>query len=229
MKLNKETKQQLLELWQQRKIALEGNILKIIDSDGDQQFQKYIDDALSKDKNSRRKRLEITKKVQTQNNELIKWKEENEQIQNELKLSLDKTEKSMNEVQSAMIEAEKSKEEAEIARSEAEIARLEAESAKIEAENAKLSAENDLDLIQKKTQFELMGSIIRVALWVISGVGIITTVVYIVAIINKLDTSIIGSTWSNIIGILLTNSFSIVGTIMGVKYASESKEKPTNI
>jgi hypothetical protein len=35
------------------------------------------------------------------------------------------------------------------------------------------------------------------------------------------DTAIIGSTWSNIVGILLTNAFSIVGTIMGVKYASE--------
>ena len=35
----------------------------------------------------------------------------------------------------------------------------------------------------------------------------------------------ISKSWSNIIGILPTNSFSIVGTIMGVKYASESKEK----
>ena len=30
---------------------------------------------------------------------------------------------------------------------------------------------------------------------------------------------------SNLFGILLTNSFSIIGTIMGVKYASDNKEK----
>jgi len=29
-----------------------------------------------------------------------------------------------------------------------------------------------------------------------------------------MDTDIIGSTWSNMFGILLTNSFSIVGTIL---------------
>ena len=34
----------------------------------------------------------------------------------------------------------------------------------------------------------------------------------------------ISLTWSNIIGILLTNAFSIVGTIMEVKYESEKKD-----
>ena len=218
MKLNKETKKQLLDLWHERRIALEGNILKVIDSEGDDEFQKYIDEALNKDKEIRRKRLEITRQVQSQNNELIKWKEGNEKIQEELKLSLEKTEKSMFEAQQATVEAESAKEEAESAR-------IEAEKAKIEAENAKLAAENDLDLIQKKTQFELIGTIIRVALWVILGVGIVTTAVYLIALFTGVDTAVIGSTWSNIIGILLTNSFSIVGTIMGVKYASESKEK----
>ena len=42
----------------------------------------------------------------------------------------------------------------------------------------------------------------------------------IVAIVTKSDTQIIGSTWSNMFGILLTNSFSIVGTILGVKYGT---------
>ena len=225
MKLNKETKKQLLELWSERKIGIEGNILKVIDSEGDEEFQKYIEESLNKDKENRRKRLEITRQVQAQNNELIKWKEENEQIQAELKGSLEMSEKSVHEVQEAMKEAETAKIEAETAKIEAENARVEAEKAKIEAENAKLAAENDLDLIQKKTQFELIGTIIRVALWVILGVGVVTTGVYLIALFTGVDTAVIGSTWSNIIGILLTNSFSIVGTIMGVKYASESKEK----
>lgn len=224
MKLNKDTKKQLLDLWRERKIALEGNILKVIDSEGDEEFQKYIDEALNKDKESRRKRLEITRQVQSQNNELIKWKEENESIQEELRKSLEATEKSMLEVQQAMIDAEMAKEEAEMARIEAESAKEEAEIAKEEAENAKVAAENDLDLIQKKTQFELIGTIIKVALWVILGVGIVTTGVYLIALYTGVDTAVIGSTWSNIVGILLTNSFSIVGTIMGVKYASEKSD-----
>jgi hypothetical protein len=224
MKFNKETKKQLIDLWQERKIALEGNILKIIDTEGDEEFQKYIDDALSKDKESRRKRLEITRQVQTQNIELINWKEENETIQEELKNSLEVKEKSMLDVQQAIIQAETAKEEAEMARFEAEKAKEEAEKAREEAVNAKTIAENDLDLIQKKTQFELMGTIIKVALWVILGVGVVTTAVFMIALFTGMDTAVIGSTWSNIVGILLTNSFSIVGTIMGVKYATEKSD-----
>ena len=45
-----------------------------------------------------------------------------------------------------------------------------------------------------------------------------------VALVKGLDTVLLGSTWSNMFSILLTNSFSIIGTIMGVKYASEEKE-----
>jgi hypothetical protein len=48
---------------------------------------------------------------------------------------------------------------------------------------------------------------------------------YGLAIINDKETQIIGSTWSNMFGILLTNAFSIVGTIMGVKYASEKNNE----
>ena len=79
-------------------------------------------------------------------------------------------------------------------------------------------------MVQKKKQFELIGTIVRAALWVILGVGVVTTTLYIMALYSGVDTTVIGSTWSNIIGILLTNSFSIVGTIMGVKYASNNKK-----
>ena len=89
-------------------------------------------------------------------------------------------------------------------------------------------AENDLDLLQKKTQFELIGNIVRISLFVIIGVGITTTGVYMVALFSGKDTEIIASTWSNMFGILLTNSFSIIGTIMGVKYAASSKKEEGN-
>lgn len=225
MELNKETKKQLLDLWKKRKISLSGNILKVIDADGDEELKKYLDESIQRDNEVRRKRLDVTKKVQSQNDELIVWKEENEKIQKELLDSLKKTEESMQESERLREEAEKAKEEAEASMLEAQSAKEEAEIAREEAENAKNAAENDLDLIQKKTQFELIGTIIRVALWVILGVGVVTTMVYLIALFTGVDTAVIGSTWSNIVGILLTNSFSIVGTIMGVKYASEKESK----
>lgn len=92
------------------------------------------------------------------------------------------------------------------------------------AEEAKVAAINDLDIMQKKTQFELIGSIVSYALYVIVGTGIITTGMYIMSILSASpETTLIGNTWSNLFGILLTNSFSIIGTIMGVKYANSNK------
>jgi Fe2+ transport system protein B len=216
IKIDKKTKEQLIQLHQTKKISLEGNILKVIDVDGDIEFQKYINESIEKDNTTRKKRLEITKQIQKQNKELTDWKTENERIQTELleTLELNKT---------AIIEAENAKEEAELSKEKAEKAMVEAITARAEAESAKANAENDLELIQKKSQFELIGTIVKVALWVIMGVGVTTTLMFLIALFAGVDTSVIGSTWSNIIGILLTNAFSIVGTIMGVKYASEKK------
>ena len=224
IKLDKKTKDQLIDLYKTKKVALEGNILKLIDPDGDVELENYLKETTEKDKDTRRKRLEVTRKVQSQNNDLIKWKEENEKIQLELKESLEQTENSMKEMEILKEEAEKARLEAERLKEEADNARHEAENARLEAENAKKVAENDLELMQKKTQFELIGTIVKVALWVILGVGGVTTVMYLIALSTGLDTTVIGSTWSNIIGILLTNAFSIVGTIMGVKYASEKRD-----
>ena len=225
IKLDKNTKSQLIELYKTKKIGLEGNILKLIDSEGDEEFTSYVKESIDRDKDNRRKRLDITKQVQSQNNDLNKWKNENERVNKELTIALEEAEESNKGMLVAKQEAEDSLEEAQKARIEAENARVEAENARVEAENAKISAESDLDLIQKKSQFELIGTIVKVALWIILGVGVVTTVVYLIAMFSGVDTSVIGSTWSNIIGILLTNSFSIVGTIMGVKYASEKSDK----
>lgn len=226
IKIDKETKKQLLELWRVRKIGLEGNLLKLIDSDNDEDFEQYILEASEKDKDSRKKRLDMTKQVQSQNRDLIVWKEENEKIQKELKESLAKTEETMLQVTKSKEEAEKLKEEAELAKTESEHAKEEAIKAKQLAEQAKNTAINDLDVMQKRTQFELISVIVKVALGVILGVGIITTLLYAIVLIKGVDNPIVSSTWSNLLGILLTNSFSIIGTIMGIKYASDSdKEK----
>jgi Fe2+ transport system protein B len=224
IRFDKKTKVQLLELWDSKKIGLEGNLLKLIDTEDDEELKKYLQEASEKDKDSRRKRLELTKQIQTQNKELLNWKEENERIQSELRDSLSKTEESMMLANLAKEEAEKMREEAEQLRLEAEASKEVAIKAKSEAEQAKNAALNDLDVMQKKTQFELISVIVRVALWVIIGVGVITTLLYAIVLFKGIDNPIISSTWSNLLGILLTNSFSIIGTIMGIKYASDKKD-----
>jgi len=105
---------------------------------------------------------------------------------------------------------------------ELKVALDESEVLRNQAEEAKDKALDDLDIMQKKTQFELIGTIVKVALFVIIGVGVITSIMYGIALMAGQDTQIIGSTWSNMFGILLTNAFSIVGTIMGVKYATDN-------
>jgi Fe2+ transport system protein B len=203
MELDKEIEGLFISLAKSKKIYLEGNILKVLKS-SNSEFKDYLKVAKEKDSTTRKKRLEITKKVQQQNKELEIAAGENDRVNKQLSKALAETENAM--------------EEARAAEKEAVIARA-------EAEKAMETALGDLDLMQKKSQFELIGTIVRVALFVIIGVGVLTTIMYGLAIINDKETQIIGSTWSNMFGILLTNAFSIVGTIMGVKYASEKNNE----
>ncbi len=139
----------------------------------------------------------------------------------DLEQTLKNVEESKEQIESQNNELLQWREDNEKMQEELKDAVQKSEVARLEAERAKENAENDLDIMQKKTQFELIGTIVKVSLFVILGVGVTTTGMYAMAIMSGVDTSVIGSTWSNIIGILLTNAFSIIGTIMGVKYASE--------
>ena len=100
----------------------------------------------------------------------------------------------------------------------------EAEKSKEEALKSKDAAVNDLDLLQKRTQNQLIESIVKVSLWVVCGVGVVTTLLFTVTLVKGIENKIVESMWSNMFGILLTNSFSIIGTIMGVKYASSGEK-----
>lgn len=203
---------ELLKLAKEKKIYLEGNILKVLSADaGDTEFIEYLKTCKDRDVDSRRKRLQVTKQVQKQNKDLESAAKENVRVNKQL-------EKALGEAITSAEHATKSKEEAELAKEESERLRF-------KAEQAKELAETDLSILQKKTQTELMGSIVRVALWVIMGVGVITTALYIFVLLLGHDSKIIESTWSNLFGILLTNSFSIIGTIMGVKHASSIDKK----
>ena len=214
------TKSKLLELKEVKGITLEGNILKLIDAGDDEVFKDYLDESIKKDKDTRRRRLDITKKIQSQNNELSKSQKENDRVNRQLNKALKETDIFYRGAIKAKDDAESSKIEALHQKRKAENARKESEKAREEAENAKKVAETDLEIIQKKSQFELIGTIVKVALYIILGVGLVTTALYLVVLFNGMDSTIIGSTWTNIISILLTNSFSIIGTIMGVKYAN---------
>jgi PAS domain S-box-containing protein len=99
---------------------------------------------------------------------------------------------------------------------------------RLSIELEKNAALEDLDATLKKSQNELIGVIVKSALGVILSVGFITTVMYSFAILSNKDTQIIGSTWSNMFSVLLTNAFSIVGTIMGIKYATSDEKKDKN-
>ena len=218
VKIDKNTKSQLIELQRTKNISLEGNILKVIDSSDDPEFEIYVNDSISKDRESRKKRLEITKQIQLQNKNLTELNSENERINSEIKSALSDMEESKEKIESQNSELIEWREKNESITQELH-------KALISAEESKKLAENDLDILQKKTQFELIGTIVRIALFVIIGVGLITTAVYMIALFLGKDTAIIGSTWSNMFGILLTNSFSIIGTIMGVKYAASSEKE----
>ena len=225
MKIEKSIRDFFLGLQKNKKLFLEGNLLKVIEADeGDDEFAKYLEDAIEKDKASRKRRLEITKQVQEQNAELLKKQEENQNLTDNLRDALSKAEESTAEAEKLAKEAELAREEAVKSEANAIRAKEEADLARKEAESAKNVALNDLDIIQKRSQTELIGTIVKVALLVIISVGVITTGLYAIAMWTGKDTQIIGSTWSNMFGILLTNAFSIVGTIMGVKYASEKNE-----
>lgn len=184
---SEDVKKSLINLASEKNVFLEGNITKLIDAESDEKFKNYIEDCISKDKETRKKRLDITKTIQSQNKELVEWKANNEKLNNDLKLALENSEK------------------------------------------AKQVAENDLDLLQKKTQNELVGSIVKVALYIICSVGLITSALFAVTLFTDIENKIVESSWSNMFSIMLTNSFSIVGTIMGVKYASDKKNLSTQV
>lgn len=221
MKFCREDIERLIDLKKTRGIILEGDILKVTEDGGDSEFKEYLEQCLVLDKDKRRKRLEITKQIQLQNSELLDKSEENKKLMEELQDSLERSKESKEEIENQNNELLSWREEHERLSKDLEDALFSAEKSKSEAIKAKEYAENDLDILQKKTQFELIGTIVKVSLGVILGIGIITSVMYIISLFLNRETQTIGSAWSNLFGILLTNAFSIIGTIMGIKYATK--------
>jgi len=191
-----------------KKVYISGNILRLIDVSADEAHAAYVAAATDKDSIKQRRRLEVNKKTQSVMKQLQETSAQNDKL--------------VAEIQEALRDAEESQQQEELARAEADKQKDAAEQATARAEQARQIAESELESARKRKQFELMGQIVSVALWVICGVGIITTGFYFYAIYNESpEATLLGNTWSNMFGILLTNSFSIIGTVMGVKYATE--------
>jgi hypothetical protein len=182
MKLAKTSRDAFVNLARDKGVYLEGNVLKVLDAEDDEEFKAYLEEALRRDRDVRKKRLEVTKQIQTQNRDLQDAQEKNLLLMEELKTAL------------------------------------------ASSETAKAAVQEDLDVLQKRTQFQLMSRIVMVALTVICGIGVTTTLMYATSMITGRDTALVGNAWSSMFGILLTNSFSIIGTIMGVKYATEGSK-----
>jgi hypothetical protein len=225
IKFSANTKKQLLDLYKSKNLGLEGNILKLVDTEEDSEFAQYVKSCIDSDKESRKKRLDITKQIQKKNNELETLNTENIRILEELQLTLDSVETSKKQIECQNNELLSWKEENERIQQELQDEMKRSVMAREDAEHAKANALSDLDLLQKKTQTELMGNIVKVALGVIAFVAVVTTGMYVFSILMNKEVNTIGPAWSNMFGILLTNAFSIVGTIMGVKYATKDNPK----
>ena len=223
IKIDLNTKKTLIDLYTKKGIGLEGNITKLIDGEDDEEFKEYLKTCQAKDEEKRKKRLEMTKRIQKQNDELVEANNENQRILEELQETLREVEESRLTFEVQNRELNEWKQDNLRLTEELKHEMVKAEEAKTEAETAKQSAENDLDLLQKRTQNQLISTIVRVALWIIVGVGFITTGVYVFTMLMGKDTQVISAAWSNMFGILLTNAFSIIGTIMGIKYASKGE------
>ena len=77
MKLSPEIESEFIKLGEERGVSLEGNILKLIEPQSEN-FKDYIELAINKDSESRKKRLEITRQIQEQNKELAEKAKEND-------------------------------------------------------------------------------------------------------------------------------------------------------
>ena len=143
IKFSTNTKKQLIDLYKAKNIGLEGNLLKIVDSEEDSEFSQYIKTCIDKDKESRKKRLDITKQIQNKNTELQNLNSENTRILEELQITLDNVESSKKQIEFQNAELLSWKEENERIQLELQEEMKRTESAREEAEHAKSNALSD--------------------------------------------------------------------------------------
>jgi len=157
-KKGSETRSVLLQLANERRVYIEGPILKVLEAEeGDIEFAEYLNNCIERDLTARRKRLQVTKQVQKQNTELATASEEKAKLLADLEIALEESKRA--ESTAIQLSTQESIE--------------------------KQKALEDLDFLQKRAQFKMMGLIVKMALGIIIGVGVFTTGLYVY--VNRYD------------------------------------------
>lgn len=214
MRFSPDSERELIRILKDRGVGIEGNILKIIETDSPA-FLAYVAEQKEEGRVAQKKRLQVNMDYQKQ------YKTLEEQAATNRTLSED--------LQVALAEAQTAHEAAEKAKELAIQSRVEEETAKNTALTAKKDAEEELNAMQKKNHMELVEMIVRIALFTILGSGLITSTLYGIALWTGRDTTLVGNVWGNLLGITITNAFSIIGTIVGVQYSKSDKKETKDV
>jgi len=107
LSLPEQVKNALIEIARSTRVYLAGNILKLIDPGDHSDFRRYHEEAVLQDKNTRQRRLVITKQIQQQNRELIFQNEQNELLNQELKVAFAEQQKSKEQLIATVEKIEK--------------------------------------------------------------------------------------------------------------------------
>lgn len=221
----REVEESLMQLAVDNNVLIGGKIAKVIRSDNTD-FQEYLKKVVEKEKSLRLVRLSNNKQTQKTMQDLKGSKAELEGKTQDLEESKNQLEVKATLLEEKVQENRVLVQEIQQALEVAETAQENAEQARILADSARIHAEKDLQLLQQKRQFDLVEDIVQVALKSIMGLQFSITILYIVALITEVQVEVIGDVWANTIGILITNFFSIIGTILGVKYALNPQKEP---
>jgi hypothetical protein len=92
---------------------------------------------------------------------------------------------------------------------------LKKEKAKVEDDVCTL--EKNLKVLREKNQLKLMNNVVNICLRIIIGIGLSCSIILVVMILFGKQSDLVESTWSQSILLMLSNSFSIIATIQGVK------------
>lgn len=97
---------------------------------------------------------------------------------------------------------------------------LKTEKAKVEDDVCNL--EKNLKVLREKNQLKIMNNVVNICLRIIIGIGVSCSLILIIMLICGNQSDLVESTWSQSILLMLSNSFSIIATIQGVKSLKDS-------
>ena len=97
---------------------------------------------------------------------------------------------------------------------------LKKEKAKVEDDVCTL--EKNLKVLREKNQLKIMNNVVNICLRIIIGIGVSCSLILVFMLFFGKQSDLVESTWSQSILLMLSNSFSIIATIQGVKSIKEN-------